>query len=144
MRGTLTFLISMTIWCLLVILAAGYMEGWSMPDNPGLELTAEMGWGDNDLGIEPGPIDRALLAKAKSHLKQAEIAQEIYAIDNNCYASDLEEMREADPGLPEGLSVTSSSCTGFTIESPAHDSLETICVLSKEWGKSEYHAIPTA
>jgi hypothetical protein len=107
-----------------------------------LNLTTGMGWVDSDYGTELNPIDRALLAKAKSHLKQAELAQEIFITEAGCYATDLESLRTVDPGLPDGIIVAEASCSGFTIESPANDSTDTVCSLKKVWGKSEYHALP--
>ncbi len=88
------------------------------------------------------PIDRALLARAKSHLKLAEIAQEIYITDENCYASDLDSLRLEDPALPNGIEITESSCRGYTIEVEAHDSAGHVVSLEKDWGRSEYHSIP--
>lgn len=101
-----------------------------------------MGWTDSDSGTVPNPIDRALLARAKSHLKQAELAQEIYITEAGCYAADLESLQIVDSGLPDSIIVAEASCSGYTIESPADDSADTICSLKKVWGKSEYHALP--
>lgn len=142
MRGTLSLLISIAILLSLTAIAAGYTYG-PLGETPDTLLTYEMGWVDDDGGVVPGPIDRALLAKAKSHLKQAEIAQEIYALDNICYAADLNSLRAADPGLPDGITVSWSGCDGYRIEVAAHDSRGTVCSLDKVGGSAEYHATAT-
>ncbi|RJQ43248.1 MAG: hypothetical protein C4534_08635 [Gaiellales bacterium] len=136
-------LVSLAILLALTAIGAAYMYDLPAPVGDTV-VSFGLGWGDSDDGTVPAPVDRALLARAKSHLKQAEIAQEIFVLDNNCYAADLESLRTADPGLPDGIDVTASSCSGFRIEVAAGDSRDTICSLDKEMGSVEYHATPSA
>ncbi|MBI5870487.1 MAG: hypothetical protein HZB44_05940 [Actinobacteria bacterium] len=142
MRSSFAILVGLAVWCAITAVSAGSMLG-SYPVVPTeLDLTTGMGWVDSDYGTRLNPIDRALLARAKSHLKQAELAQEIFLTEAGCYATDLESLQTVDPGLPDSINVAEASCSGYTIESPANDSADTVCSLKKVWGKSEYHALP--
>lgn len=142
MRSSFAILVALAVWCTISAVSAGSILGSSPITPTELDLSTGMGWVDSDSGAILNPIDRALLAKAKSHLKQAELAQEIFITEGGCYATDLESLRSVDPGLPDGLIVAEASCSGYTIESPANDSTGTVCSLNKVWGKSEYHALP--
>lgn len=144
MRGAFSILLVIGIWFTAIAYSA-HAAGISLGSPPAVKTgtiaSAGMGWVDSDAGTTPSAIDRARLAVAKSSLNQAEMAEEIYAIDNNCYAANIDQLRTADPAVPGSISVVSSSCTGYLIESPAGDSVGTICSLAKENGISEYHAL---
>ena len=138
-------MIGLTVWCGLIGFSA-YSLAAERQSAPAAVTAANAGggWVDSDSGASMNPIDRAYLAAAKSHLKQAEIAQEIYVLDNNCYATSLDQLRTEDPALPDSVKVVNASCTGYLIESQAHDSGATVVSLQKNDGAGEYHAIQTA
>ena len=144
MRSILSIIIGLAVWCGVAGFSAYSLAAERLPA-PSIATTgADGGWPDSDSGVSLNPIDRAYLAAAKSHLKQAELAQEIYVLDNNCYASDLDQLRTEDPALPDSVQVVSSSCTGYLIQSQAHDSGAIIVSLEKENGVSQYHAVHSA
>lgn len=149
MRNVFGTLIAMTIWIVVLAVAAQTMaspEDARLPsENVDVEMgmSADMGWSDSDSGYQPAIIDRASLAAAKSHLKQAEMAQAIYQLETECFAADLDELRIADPAIPDSISVVSASCDGYAIESASGDSRGSVCSLVNNGGRSEYHVLPS-
>ncbi|MCL4310307.1 MAG: hypothetical protein M0Z32_08470 [Actinomycetota bacterium] len=144
MRSILSIVIGLAVWCGVVGFSAYSLAAERLPAPPAATTAADGGWPDSDSHVSMNPIDRAYLAAAKSRLKQAEFAQEIYVLDNNCYASDLDQLRTEDPALPDSVQVVRSSCSGYLIRSQAHDSGATIVSLKKENGAGQYHAVQTA
>lgn len=139
---------AMGIWVVLLVFAAQSMASHQdavLPVGQAdvmMGISANPGWPDSDSGAYVSIIDRASLALAKSHLKQAEIARAIYQTDAGCYADGLDELRSADPAVPDSVTVVSASCDGYVMESASGDSQGSVCTLINSGGRSEYHGRP--
>ncbi|MHB0867488.1 MAG: hypothetical protein ACYC6B_08710 [Thermoleophilia bacterium] len=148
MRSIFGTLIAMGIWVVLLVVAAQSMASHQdavLPVGQAdivMGMSANPGWPDSDSGAPVSIIDRASLALAKSHLKQAEIAQAIYQTDTGCFAADLEALRTADPAVPDSVTVVSADCAGYVMESASGDSQGSVCTLINSGGRSEYHGRP--
>lgn len=145
MRSIFSIVVGLAVWCGLIGFSA-YSLAAERQSSPAAATAANAtgGWPDSDSGVSMDPVDRAYLAAAKSYLKQAEIAQEIYVLDHNRYAASLDQLRTEDPALPGSVRVASSSRSGYLIEARARDSGSTVFSLEKQNGVGQYHAVQTA
>ena len=147
MRSIFAILIGIAVWCGLLVYSAHALgllgPGGGAGAGENFTVTYGAGWGDSDTGARMSPIDRAQIAVAKSALNQAEMAEEIYALDHSCYASTLDELRTEDPAVPGSVRVARSDCRGYRIEVTALDGSATVCSLDQDNGQTEYHALPS-
>lgn len=96
--------------------------------SPSTETTANAG---------NSPQDRAARLAAQSQMRNAQMAQEAYFVDNNRYASTMAELRSMDAYLNQKVEVTGGNTSGYEMRITASDSTGTVYIIRQTENRIE-------
>lgn len=111
-----------------------------------LSLWAGMGCGDvsniststeTTATASNSPQDRAARLAAQSQMRNAQMAQEAYFVDNNRYASTMAELKSIDAYLNKNVEVTGGNASSYEMRVTASDSTGTVYIIRQTENRIE-------
>lgn len=81
--------------------------------------------------------DRAARLAAQSQLRNAQMSQEQYYVENERYAATTAELKSIDDRLHQKVEVMSGNTTGYEMKITANDSSQTVYIIRKTESRIE-------
>lgn len=81
--------------------------------------------------------DRAARLAAQTQLRNAQMAQEVYFVDNEKYASSTSVLKNSDANVSSKVEVTRGDRNGYEMQVRANDSAQTVFILRKNGSSIE-------
>lgn len=123
-----------TAFCLLALCSAGVMPLSGCGDSADTATGADATTATTKTSAAQ---DRAARLAAQSQLRNAQMAQEEYYVENERYAATTVELKSIDERLNPKVEVISGSARGYEMKITASDSSETVYIIRQTESRIE-------